>query len=337
MRTWLVTLFICLTAQVSVGQQHGVLLDGQSGHGTVPDNPAYHLGAGDFTLEALVRFTNVENANQSTILAKNATANQEYLALEYSYPEGQTFYFGGRGGGTEWFAGVHNYLPVAGECYHVAGVRYGNVFTFYLNGVAMNSQTRPVGDPSNAGNWDIGWMSTSEVCRCFPGVIDEVRVWTVARSQEEIQQNMYSSLTGQEPNLVAYWAMDEATGNLVHDSSPTANTGSLTGGYDWLNYACEPGVVDAGPEVLADFDLLPARPNPFNPSTDITFSLPTTGWVNLSVYNLAGERMAVLHDGLATAGLHTVAFQAGNLPSGIYITRLQTEVGQISRRVALVK
>lgn len=337
MRLLFATFCISLFTHASLGLQHGVELNGTSGHGTVPENPAfYQLGTGDFTLEALVRFTQIENINQSTILVKNLDDNHEYVVLEYTHPEGQRLYFGGRGGDQEWNVGVSNIPLVPNVCYHVAGVRQGSLFSLYLDGVLQSSATYNVGNPSNAGDWNIGWMSTSNVCRCFPGIIDEVRVWTVARSQAEIQQYMYTSLSGQESNLVGYWAMDDASGNLFLDSSVNSNHGSLTDGFIWTDYDCGP-TVDTGPEVLTAFDLLPAQPNPFNPSTEISFSLPVTGAAKLSVFDLTGACVAILHNGLTTAGRHTVTFQASDLPSGIYIAHLQTEAGQLSRRVALVK
>lgn len=178
---------------------------------------------------------------------------------------------------------------------------------------------------------------TSSVCRCFPGYIDEVRVWTVARSQVELQQYMHTSLTGTEANLVAYWALDEMSGDVVVDSSPTANDGTLSGGYEWAPFACGDIDVDAGPELVSGFELLPATPNPFNPSTEITFMLPVTGPVRLRVHDLRGSLVAELFNGLAESGRHTVVFQAGDLPSGPYVCRLETEQGALSQLVTLVK
>jgi len=64
-------------------------------------------------------------------------------------------------------------------------------------------------------------------------------------------------------------------------------------------------------------------PNPFNPATIIRYELPETGYVKLTIYSILGKEIAVLADGMATAGSHQVAFNAGNLPSGIYLCRLQ--------------
>ncbi|HZY10228.1 MAG TPA: T9SS type A sorting domain-containing protein [Bacteroidota bacterium] len=64
-------------------------------------------------------------------------------------------------------------------------------------------------------------------------------------------------------------------------------------------------------------------PNPFNPSTNIKFSLPNTGFVTLKVYNILGQDVATLINGLMETGTYNVDFDASDLSSGIYMYRLQ--------------
>ena len=71
------------------------------------------------------------------------------------------------------------------------------------------------------------------------------------------------------------------------------------------------------------FELYQNFPNPFNPSTQIEFSLPEGSKVSLNVYNLIGQQIADLVDESLGAGLHKVTFNAENLPSGIYIYELR--------------
>jgi len=65
-------------------------------------------------------------------------------------------------------------------------------------------------------------------------------------------------------------------------------------------------------------------PNPFNPVTQISFSIPQNEFVNLSVYNLIGEKVAELVNETLPAGKYDVKFNAGNLTSGIYFARIKT-------------
>jgi len=61
----------------------------------------------------------------------------------------------------------------------------------------------------------------------FSGQIDEVRIWNIARTQCEIQHNLYRQLRGEEQGLVGYWRFDEGIGQTAYDSSPFGNDGIL--------------------------------------------------------------------------------------------------------------
>jgi hypothetical protein len=76
----------------------------------------------------------------------------------------------------------------------------------------------------------------------------------------------------------------------------------------------------------ADYRLHANFPNPFNPTTQIRFDLPAAGNVQLDIYNVLGQNIAVLVDGYREAGTHTVTWDAGRHASGLYLYRLR--VGQ---------
>jgi hypothetical protein len=96
------------------------------------------------------------------------------------------------------------------------------------------------------------------------------------------------------------------------------------------------GFVDAN-ELVHAFELGQAYPNPFNPSTTINFSLEMTAEARLSVYNLAGQEVAVLAQGMMDAGRHQVTFDASSLSSGMYIYRLESEGQSLAGRMMLIK
>ncbi|MGE5313894.1 MAG: family 10 glycosylhydrolase [Acidobacteriota bacterium] len=64
-------------------------------------------------------------------------------------------------------------------------------------------------------------------------------------------------------------------------------------------------------------------PNPFNPSTTVSFALKSAAAVRLSVFDVLGRECAVLIDGMRPAGMQTVEWNAGAMPSGVYFCRLQ--------------
>jgi hypothetical protein len=87
----------------------------------------------------------------------------------------------------------------------------------------------------------------------------------------------------------------------------------------------------------AGFRLAQNYPNPFNPETTIEFSLAETSMATLAVHDLAGRRVATLVEGLLERGTHSVVFDAGALPSGVYIYALTTGTGSLSQKMVLIK
>lgn len=78
-------------------------------------------------------------------------------------------------------------------------------------------------------------------------------------------------------------------------------------------------------------------PNPFNPVTTIAFSIPTGEYVSLKVYDTLGREVRSLIDGFTAPGSHEVLFEAGDLPSGMYIYRLETQGYNQSRKLVFLK
>jgi hypothetical protein len=97
---------------------------------------------------------------------------------------------------------------------------------------------------------------------------------------------------------------------------------------------------------VKDFELLPNYPNPFNPSTNIRYSLPVAAHVTLKVFDVLGHEIATLADETQKAGGHTVTFDAQlykpELTSGVYFYKLTAEVNgspvfSETKKMALVR
>ena len=89
--------------------------------------------------------------------------------------------------------------------------------------------------------------------------------------------------------------------------------------------------------VPKDINLLQNYPNPFNPVTEIKFTLPEAARVTLRVYNIIGQEVASLINGIEEAGFHSAKFEGSNLPSGTYIYRLQTGSFIQTKKMLLLK
>ena len=89
--------------------------------------------------------------------------------------------------------------------------------------------------------------------------------------------------------------------------------------------------------VPAEFALVQNFPNPFNPVTTITYSLPLKTQVELVIYNTLGESVMQLVNEEKEAGKYSVKFDATNLPSGIYFYKLQAGSFVETKKMVLMK
>ena len=87
----------------------------------------------------------------------------------------------------------------------------------------------------------------------------------------------------------------------------------------------------------ASFALLPNYPNPFNPSTQISFSLAKYGATSLRVYDLLGREVAILVDKPMTQGSHTIKFSGSGLSNGVYFVRLLQGSNTQTQTITLIK
>ena len=87
----------------------------------------------------------------------------------------------------------------------------------------------------------------------------------------------------------------------------------------------------------AEYTLEANYPNPFNPSTTIAYSVPKDSRITLRVFDLYGREVATLVSGAQHAGGYRVAFNASDLPSGLYFYRLEADGMQITRMMTLMK
>ena len=85
------------------------------------------------------------------------------------------------------------------------------------------------------------------------------------------------------------------------------------------------------------FSLSQNKPNPFNPMTTIFYSLQDDANVNLVVYNISGQKVTELQNGIIKAGNHSVIWDATEMPSGIYFYTLMTDRFNETKKMLLLK
>jgi hypothetical protein len=120
---------------------------------------------------------------------------------------------------------------------------------------------------------------------------------------------------------------------MINESTALTGCIILTEGADLVNY--DAGVFLKRGIEREDLLLSQNYPNPFNSGTAINYSFNEAGHVNISVYNILGERVAVLLNEIKEAGAYTVTFNAEELRSGVYFYRLLAPNTSITRKMIL--
>jgi hypothetical protein len=133
--------------------------------------------------------------------------------------------------------------------------------------------------------------------------------------------------TTTEPRIYSYLDQTVESGNYTYRLKQI----DFDGTYEH-SYEVEVEVIG-----VLTFNLEQNYPNPFNPSTNIKYSVPESGNIKLSVYNLVGEEVAVLVDGVTQSGFYEVSFDASNLPSGVYLYKLQSANLVQTKKMMLLK
>ncbi len=95
--------------------------------------------------------------------------------------------------------------------------------------------------------------------------------------------------------------------------------------------------VEVQVNTITTFALDQNYPNPFNPTTNIKFRIANPGFVSLKVYDVLGNEISTLVNKQKDAGSYQVKFDAGNIPSGVYLYQLKTNSEVISKKMMILK
>lgn len=126
-------------------------------------------------------------------------------------------------------------IPIReGKWYHIASVSDGKQLSVYVDGEFF---PRPIPVALNLPYLSLllgqNWTSYNSNNEDGRGMLAEVRLWKGARSQEEIQADLYHRLVGNEPNLAIYWPANEGYKGTLHDKTTYGKHATISGSYVW--------------------------------------------------------------------------------------------------------
>ena len=120
----------------------------------------------------------------------------------------------------------------------------------------------------------------------------------------------------------------------IHMDDVEITVADINGDVLYLSHSKGSQNYQSGPN---SFELSKLYPNPFNPSTQVSFSLPMDEYVRLTAYDVGGREVDMIFEGVQAVGQHSYTWNASSLPSGVYYIRLQAGTMVTSQKALLIK
>ncbi|MBN2593017.1 MAG: LamG domain-containing protein [Sedimentisphaerales bacterium] len=237
-------------------------LDGKTGCMHIPDSQSLRSFSDAITMEVWLKASSYAGYKDiNSIIRKNVEEGAENFLMRFRNIDGSLCAQMGLG---EIGIVRADYEFTADKWYHLVGTYDGSMITLYINGLAVEKQLADGGlviDQSDLyiGKGDPEFRSGEY----FHGALDEIRIWNIARSEEEINETMNTQLTGREEGLVGYWNFDDGT---AKDLSGNGNDGILDGNAEIVE-SSRPASVTAQNMLLARWKLDEAGGNDVSDSS----------------------------------------------------------------------
>ena len=189
---------------------------------------------------------------------------------------------------------------------------------YFVESVMIND------DPMNDNNWIVAYNDD---------VVVGARMWNGEYTDIPAMGNDGSTETAgymEAGNIPSFKLMDTSTGEMMDLY--------ITGAIDaWSNNGVSAVTLSSTPEIPSVVSLNGSYPNPFNPSTTISFSIPSEMSVDLKVYNISGRVVGELMSGMQSQGLYEINWDASSYASGLYFVRLVAGAEMHTQKIMLVK
>ncbi|AJR04731.1 LamG domain-containing protein [Siansivirga zeaxanthinifaciens] len=228
----LILIFVFILNYTSEAQNYALDFNGINQYGQVSHNDA--LKPNQFTIEAWVR-ADVSNNTYKAIVSTGASYNNgvnAYGAILYNYNNRWVLAYGNQGA----FQYLTSNTPVqVGVWTHVAATYNGSEFRLYVNGNLDRTTNHGYSPDKPNGNALYIGADYTTGGDYFDGLIDYVRIWNAALTDQQIRNNISRSIPPNENNLVANYEFNEGSGSSFSNSSTNVSglNGTLVNGPTW--------------------------------------------------------------------------------------------------------
>ena len=252
---------------------------------TVPNNEVYNWGTHtSFSIELWIKTTQPGTGNK-VFIGRYSTNTQAAWWLGFGNNNKAIFLIRDSSGVSVTLEGKK--IINDGKWHHIVGVRNDSlkVMQLFVDGIQDNIiSTFFTGDFSGDSPIYIGYYTDAFH---YSGWLDEIAVYNIALNKTIIENHYKNGLEGKS-------YCDQFTTDIKGIKS-----------------------------VPVQYSLGQNYPNPFNPTTHMNFSISNSGNVNLTIYNILGEKISTLVNRFLKAGTYSMEFDASKLSSGIYFYELR--------------
>ncbi len=287
--------------------------------------PAMNINSNTVTMEAWIKPSGTQEDYDAILMSVNGS--DYHAGMNFMTGHRLGYHWNGNDGSTWGFAGGP--VIATDTWQHVAMVIEPTQVTFYLNGVPtvyvnnhipapFDTETQIAHHPLSGG-------------RFFTGEIDEVRIWNVSRTNEQINAFKDVELAGNEPGLIGYWNFSDGSGdNVVPDVAGNGFIGTMTDMDNATDYvAASHGVTEAGAADVAAPAVVSITSLETDPTTTSPFSITIT--FDEAVYGLTDADFTVTNGTASnvTTG-NNITYTADITPTAVGTVTVDFEAGKVT-------
>jgi type IX secretion system substrate protein len=195
-----------------------------------------------------------------------------------------------------------------------------------------------------------GWEETPELAICFSQDMNENWYDPIFLNANPQSDNYCPELEGMIPcfaypgdllesdgdsaYILHLFFLDDNSYGSYHSQNHGENAGST---FMYASIRIEEPSANSPDEIIPELISSHNYPNPFNPITTIEFELDDPSQVNITIYNIRGQKIQTLTNDFFTSGKHQLTWNAENTPSGLYFYKITTKLNTITQKMILMK